>query len=80
MLTLLVFQVVLSKHNYLIYENKQYKSCNLKLVKHTLAGHTLAGGGWRWVVVGGVGHISAGCGSWWMMVGRGGHILAGGGW
>ena len=34
LLTLLVFQLVLSKHNYLIYENKQYKSCNLKPVKH----------------------------------------------
>ena len=36
LLTLLVFQLALSKHNYLIYENKQYKSCNLKLVKHKL--------------------------------------------
>ena len=28
--------LVLSKHNYLIHENKQYKSCNLKLVKYKL--------------------------------------------
>ena len=32
MLTLLVFRLVLSKHNYLIYKNKQYKSCKFKLV------------------------------------------------
>ena len=29
-----IFRLVLSKHNYLIYKNKQYKFCNLKLVKH----------------------------------------------
>ena len=29
LLTLLVFQLVLSKHNYLIYENKQYKLVTL---------------------------------------------------
>ena len=37
MLTLLVFRLLLSKHNYLIYKNKQYKSRNLKLVKHKLS-------------------------------------------
>ena len=28
--------LVLSKHNYLIYKNKQYKPCNLELVKYKL--------------------------------------------
>ena len=28
--------LVLSKHNYLNYKNKQYKSCSLKLVKYQL--------------------------------------------
>ena len=32
MLTLLAFRLVLSKHNYLIYKNNQYKSCDLKLL------------------------------------------------
>ena len=32
MLTLLAFRLVLSKHNYLIYKNNQYKSFDLKLL------------------------------------------------
>ena len=27
---------ILSKHNYLVYKNEQYKSCNPKLVKDKL--------------------------------------------
>ena len=34
---LLLFRLVLSKYNYLICKNEQYKSCNLKLVTHKLS-------------------------------------------